>query len=116
MWRVVNPKETVPFIPECERDQENPTTFYVRAMTLRESVTLTDAARGEPEGGLSVPFEAIYNMLVKCIDRIENGIPGVESVADFLDCCSTPEGIGVVMEVFKFIQGMSVPNKAEAGN
>ena len=116
MFRVVNPKETVPFIPECEKGQENPTTFHVRAMTLRESVMLTDASRRETEGGLSIPFEAIYKVLVKCIERIENGIPGMESVPDFLDCCSTPEGIGVVMEVFKFIQELSIPTKAEAGN
>ena len=115
MIRLTDPNSSHPFVPECEKDKVNQTTFHVRPMTLRQSVTIAQAARQSLDGGQSIPIDAILELLSENIISVENGTPSGD-VDEFLASCSTPEAIGAVFEVFQFIQKLSTPDEVEAGN
>jgi hypothetical protein len=118
MMRLIDPKGTHVFIPESEKGADKPTTFHVRPMTLRQSVKIAEAARQSRDGGQTIPIDAIYELVSGTVVKIENGLPGLDEtdVAAFLDACSTPEAIGVVFDLFRFIQNLSTLDEAERGN
>lgn len=117
MIRLVDPEQAHVFIPESERNVEPPLTFHVRPMTLRQSILIAEAARKAGDQELSIPFDAIYDLLSTNIVGIENDPLGIGGdIKRFLDSCSTPDGVRVIFELFKFIQELSAPSEAESKN
>jgi len=114
MLRLIDPNATHEFVPKCEKDSENPTTFHVRPMSMRQSVAIAQAAKSVQGGDKEIQIDAICELIEQNVVQIDNAT--VANAEEFLEAASTPEAIGVVFEVFKFIQSLSLPTEAEKGN
>ena len=123
MFRVLEPEKEYEFIPECEKGNPEPVTFYIVPMTYGQ-FTGTIASVKEMSGGrysiktedvLKSNIKKILNVLWPGSDKpVTVDSPG--QVRRFIDSCGTQEAVKIMQEVFRFIQTLSIPNEDEQGN
>jgi len=120
--RLLDPLQEHEFIPKSEQGNEGPLTFSVVPMTHGQFVSMANSANTLEDGGFAVRYDAILKKCIKWIANVQwvEGKPvkidSAREVARFVDACGTPEGIGVLQEVFRFIQSLSIPTEDEQGN
>jgi len=119
----LEPDKLYDFIPTVEKDEPEPVTFYVIPMTYGQFTATITTMRALGAGGFSINTEDVLKANIKKIENVvwpgsdkPVTIDGPGQIRRFVDSCSTVESVGVMQEVFKFIQSLSIPTEDEAGN
>jgi len=123
MIKLIDTKATIKFIPSCEKGSKNPTTFYVKPATWRNSIMLAQLFDfkkvKDREQAQITNDQAWIDYMASRIEKIDNvgEVPADPTeIANYIEAVLSSLPVDIGNELLTFIMGNTNLNETQAKN